>query len=620
MNEGLSTTEGASQPRSEKDPSSQLFGRFRILRTLAFGGMAQILLAAEQRTGKLVVLKRILPHYANNPEFVQFFIHEGRLGQRLRHENLVQTLEAGQVGDTCYIALEYLRGQPAIELLRAAARAKIEVPLGVAVRIVADAARGLHHAHIATDLEGMPLHVVHRDVTPHNLFVCADGSTKVLDFGIAKAESQLHHTRTGTIKGKFAYLAPEQVKGDGIDHRVDVFALGIVLHELLTLKPLFRGGNDGETLQRVLTQEVLPPERIRPGVPPGLGAVALRALQRDRERRLPSAQALADSIEAVAAAEGIDASRETVARLLLTLFPHVEDLGETVDLASVVASDAPAETPPTGVGALDDQAVPISVRDAPTSPMPIAPHHAVAALQSTNTFARMRRRTGRVALLVASASAVLALALTSTTCLHYLASGPAPKATPAIAAAPLATPGPANAVEPEPAPAPSARPEAAPPAVAAAAPAAVAAGAPAEATLRIQTDGAATFLVDGRPQRPASDGALHLSPGKHTIAVSAATLAFPRTLQIELKPKEAALRAVHGGRGQLRVAVTPWAEVIVDGRTLGVTPLQPADLTEGAHWVTLKNGDLGVTTRRRIIVSPNKEALLKVDLFAEKKL
>src|SRR5439155_1651782 len=148
---------------------------------------------------------------------------------------------------------------------------------------VADTARGLHYAHTACDDDGRPLGVVHRDVTPHNLFVCADGRTKVLDFGIAKAASQLHQTRAGTLKGKFAYLAPEQIRGQPIDKRVDVFALGIVLHELLTLKPLFRGRNDGETLQRVLELEVPPPEKVRAGVPPvgaalGSRGCGLRAL------------------------------------------------------------------------------------------------------------------------------------------------------------------------------------------------------------------------------------------------------------------------------------------------------------------------------------------------------
>jgi serine/threonine-protein kinase len=139
---------------------------------------------------------------------------------------------------------------------------------------------------------------------------------------------------------------------------------------------------------------------------------------------------------------------------------------------------------------------------------------------------------------------------------------------------------------------------------------------PKEATLRVQTDGTPSFVVDGRPMRAAPDGALHLRPGKHTVQVNAPGLAFGRTLALELSPGEAALRAVHGGKGWLRVAVTPWAEVIVDGRTLGVTPLQPVELAEGPHLVTLKNADLGVTTKRRLLVTPNREALLKVDLFS----
>ncbi|HEY7958233.1 MAG TPA: serine/threonine-protein kinase [Polyangia bacterium] len=594
-----------SQPSRAADDTPSLFGRFRILRTLAFGGMAQILLAREERSGRLVVLKRILPHYAASSDFVQFFIHEGRLGQRLVHPNLVQTLEAGQVGATPYIALEYLRGQPAIELLRAAARAKVEVPLGVAVRIVADAARGLHHAHTATSAEGQPLHVVHRDVTPHNLFVCTTGLTKVLDFGIAKAESQLHHTRTGTIKGKFAYLAPEQVKGDGIDQRVDVFALGIVLHELLTLRPLFRGSNDGETLQRVLTLEVPPPERIRQGVPPGLGAVALRALMRDRDRRLPTAEALADSIEAVASAEGIDASSDAVAGLLHQLFPDAEELDE--EPAASEADGAPPETPPQGVGALpqhyaalDDAVLELGSG----APKPIA-RATVRPDLPTSTQTRLRRRTGRIAMVVALAALLVAVALVSTRRLAPRAHHPNAVATepahPQLAPLPKAAdPAPSRAL-PQAAPRPPSRP------------------APAQASLRVEVAGHPSFVVDGRAMRPASDGALHLAPGRHSVVVSSGALARARTITVDLKAGEAALRAVRGGRGTLRIAASPWAEVQVDGRELGTTPLAPADLSEGPHTVTLRNSDLGVTTHRRVMIAPDHESLLKINLFAEKK-
>ena len=137
--------------------------------------------------------------------------------------------------------------------------------------------------------------------------------------------------------------------------------------------------------------------------------------------------------------------------------------------------------------------------------------------------------------------------------------------------------------------------------------------------LRVQVEGQATFVVDGRSQRAGSDGELHLSPGHHRVTVSSPMLAFPRTLEVDLRPREAATRAIVRGRGTLRVAVSPWAEVTVDGRVLGVTPLSPVDLAEGAHQVALKNGELGIVAKRRVIVTPDKETLLKLDLFGEKK-
>jgi serine/threonine-protein kinase len=603
-----------------------------------------------------VVIKRILPHYASNPDFVQFFIHEGRLGQRLRHRNLVETLEAGQVGDACYIALEYLRGQPAIELLRQAARARVELPLGAAVRIVADAARGLHHAHIAVDNEGKPLGVVHRDVTPHNLFLTNDGTTKVLDFGIAKAASQLHQTRTGTIKGKFAYLAPEQIRGESIDKRVDVFALGIVLHELLTLRPLFRGINDAETLNRVLTLEVPAPEHVRRGVPPGLGAVALRALQRDRDRRLPSAEALADSIEAVAMAEGIDASPKAVADLLNELCPSDAAVEESIvrertpsggeKLNPPTTGSLPAVAPPVPVirSAVPPPSSPASVNsavttmgpaldivDSATEPAPppdpfldsvVELRHpkAVPALHLSDVALdpdRHRTVAARAALVVIAAAALAMVATHIGSCAARV--GHAQAVTPASRPAELTAPA-VSAVKPMlplAVPAPT-RPqgELISPPVTELVPAGESAG---EAMLRVQVEGQANFVVDGRSQRVGSDGELHLSPGHHRVTVSSPMLAFPRTLEVDLRPREAATRAIVRGRGTLRVAVSPWAEVTVDGRVLGVTPLAPVDLAEGAHQVALKNGELGIVAKRHVVVTPDKETLLKLDLFGEKR-
>jgi serine/threonine-protein kinase len=543
------------------------FGRYRILQRIAYGGMAEILLANELPSGRSVVLKRILPHYAANPEFAQAFVHEGRLGQRLRHPNLVQTLAAGRVGQTAFIALEHLRGQTALEVLRAAARAHIEVPLGVAVRVVADAARGLHHAHTVSDGTGRPLGVVHRDVTPHNLFICDDGVCKVLDFGIAKAASQLHHTRSGTIKGKFSYLAPEQIRGDKIDRRVDVFALGIVLHELLTLRPLFRGTHDGETLERVLHLEVPAPEQIRHAVPPALGAVALRALQRDPGRRLPSADALADSLEAVAEVECIDASREVVADLMAELFPAAAPEPPQFSVE-------PSAAPTVSLGRSSGSA---EALDAPV-------------LDGSG-----RDGGRRAALLLGFGLLAAGGALRAQGCHPAVPTVEAHRAPPLEIAAPLS-----EIVPPAPDP-PSPNH-------------------PAEsARLRVVTDGPASFVVDGRPQPAAADGALALRPGRHRVAVASPRLAAPRVFDVDLHPGDLLVRRVRSGRGQLRLAVTPWAEVAVDGRALGTTPLRALDLGEGAHVVTLRNAELQVVARRRVVVARNREVLLRVDLFAVEK-
>jgi len=612
----------APPPPLVVEPGAELAG-YRVLRTLAFGGMAQIFLAIQASTGRLVVLKQILPHLASNPEFVQFFEHEGNLGRRLRHHNLVETIEAGRAGvagETCFIALEYLRGKSAIELLRAAARARIEIPLGVAVRLVADAARGLHHAHIATDDAGQPLKVVHRDVTPHNLFVCRDGVTKVLDFGIAKAASQLHQTRTGTIKGKFAYLAPEQIRGGAIDRRVDVFALGIVLYELLTLRPLFRGANDAETLDRILHLDIQPPERLRRGVPPGLGAVALRALQRDPERRLPSAEALADSIEAVALAEGIQATPEAVAELVGRLFPELSaeevEAAELVRQSQVSMASTSSETPPAGVGALPERDE--ALRAVAAGPV------GVTTEASRSLAPPIGRRLARALVLLVVVGAVVALALVAAARLRAARvaqpATPPPDEVRAALPAPVAAPEapPASPSEPSP-PAASPRPQGVVPEAPARDAQRVTSrtAAPVEATLRLQGDGPLTATIDGRAASAGSDGAYRLAPGRHQIVVAGPTLAAPRTFTLEAAPGEALVQRIRSGRGTLRVVATPWAEVTVDGRSLGVTPLPPSELVEGAHTIVLKNGELGSTLKRKVVVQPGKETTLRVDLFAE---
>jgi serine/threonine protein kinase len=266
--------------------------RYELIRPLAEGGMAGLWLA--KLTGsagfaKLVVMKRILPHLARADRFASMFLDEGRVAADLRHPNIVRVLEAGSDRGELFIAMELLEGMDAGRLMsRTLARGE-RLPLGVAVQIVVDAAAGRAYAHQKRSLDGEPLDIVHRDISPQNLFVTVDGHTKVVDFGIAKARSQTTMTEVGTLKGKCAYMAPEQLCGDPVDHRADQFALGVVMWELLAGQRLFRRETDVDTLRAVLRHEIPPLRDVVDGVPPALEEVVGRTLALEPAERFPGA-------------------------------------------------------------------------------------------------------------------------------------------------------------------------------------------------------------------------------------------------------------------------------------------------------------------------------------------
>jgi len=305
---------------------SDALGEYHLVQQIGTGGMGSIWLAVRARDGAVVAIKRMRPQLGDDVELRHAFIDEATLGLRLQHPNIVETLELGKIsteaGDELYLVLELMCGRPLVEVLRTAQRRASPVPIAVAMRVMIDVARGLDHAHRLRNADGDPLGVVHRDVSPHNVFVCSSGVAKIFDFGIAKSKEQQHATSPGGMKGKLHYLAPEQLHGHAPDARFDVFALGIVLHEVLTGEPLFHGENDAETLHALLTRYVPPPELMRGDVPSGLGAIVLRALQREPDRRLPTAGAMADALEAVAEAEGIELSTSAVRGFMAALFPN----------------------------------------------------------------------------------------------------------------------------------------------------------------------------------------------------------------------------------------------------------------------------------------------------------
>jgi serine/threonine protein kinase/ABC-type phosphate transport system substrate-binding protein len=273
------------------------FGKYHLIAALGQGGMADVYVAAVRGPSdfrKLVVIKRLREDVAERASFTSMLLDEARLAARLQHPNVVQTFEVGVHGGKHYIAMEYLEGQPIARILRDGGR---PAP-GFAARVMGDALAGLHYAHELTDYDGRPLGIVHRDVSPQNLFVTYAGEVKVVDFGVAKMNKQRDETAHGVIKGKLAYMAPEQLNAGPIDRRTDVFAAGIVMWEMLTAKRLFKADADGVTISKILYQQLDPPSRFAPGTPRELDAICLRALERDPARRWQSAGEMREALYA----------------------------------------------------------------------------------------------------------------------------------------------------------------------------------------------------------------------------------------------------------------------------------------------------------------------------------
>jgi len=246
------------------------------------------------------VVKRILAERSRASDFVDMFVQEARIGSLLSHPNIVQVFDFGNVGGDYFLAMEYLRGRDVQALMRQLRRQNLMCPVPVAAFIAHEVAACLGYAHDLVGADGKRLNIVHRDVSPSNIMCLRTGGVKLLDFGIAKAAGEnTENTEQGLFKGKLAYVAPERIRNEALDGRVDLFGLGVVLWEMLAGRRLFRGKSELETLNNVLEMPVPPPSAQRPDVPASLDAVVLRALARDRAERYPNGQAMADDLEAV---------------------------------------------------------------------------------------------------------------------------------------------------------------------------------------------------------------------------------------------------------------------------------------------------------------------------------
>jgi serine/threonine protein kinase len=268
-----------------------------------------------------VVLKRVLPERARDPAFVTMFLDEARLAAQLHHPNVAQVYDIGKLGDSFFFTMEYVHGENVRELLARLQIQRRQLAIGDALTIIGGAAAGLHHAHERRGQDRTPLGIVHRDVSPSNVLVSYEGSVKVVDFGIAKANQRnAADTRTGSVKGKVAYMSPEQCKGRELDRRSDVFSLGIVMWELATGQRLYKYETDFDTMSAIVYQDVPAPSHLRPGVPAEVDRIIHTALAKDPDRRFATASELLEAIETAAVRTGHPLSTTSLGRTIRTVF------------------------------------------------------------------------------------------------------------------------------------------------------------------------------------------------------------------------------------------------------------------------------------------------------------
>ncbi|HVZ31582.1 MAG TPA: ABC transporter substrate-binding protein, partial [Polyangiaceae bacterium] len=288
--------------KSEKPGAFNVFGRYRLIADVGRGGMSDVYLAvtegteAAARFQKLLVIKMLKPELSEDSEFVAMFLNEARLAARLNHPNVVQTIEVGEAGGRYFLAMEYLEGQPLHRVSRNL-EARARLGLDMRLHILIQALAGLHYAHERRDYDGSPLDIVHRDVSPANLFVTYDGHVKLMDFGIAKARDSNGETRVGVFKGKAAYVSPEQARGEPVDRRADLYSIGVVFWEMLTGRRLWSGLTQIEMLRRVVAGDVLTPRSVDPRIPAELEEICMKALAYRREDRYATASELATDLE-----------------------------------------------------------------------------------------------------------------------------------------------------------------------------------------------------------------------------------------------------------------------------------------------------------------------------------
>jgi serine/threonine-protein kinase len=552
-------------------PPSQLpaictYGRYEILGRVAFGGMAEIFLGRENLSAgasRMLVIKRILPQVADDPTFVEMFLDEARLAIQLSHPNICHIYEFGEVEGTYFIAMEWIHGASLGKIIRRAREGQGLAPELVA-KIIVQVAEALEYAHHARDQVGHPLDIVHRDVTPHNIMVSHGGQVKLLDFGIAKAASASTKTEAGIVKGKFAYMSPQQCLGRDIDGRADVFALGVCLYEALTGSSLYQRATDYETMKAVIEEDVPSIRAVRPELPVALDAIVQRALQKSADERWAGAGQMQQALEDWLASIGRAVPASKVAELMAELFRDEAIRGPLLDSTPFGQSfkrmrDREPASAPSGV-ALAATALEPRLTD------PDAAAPSAASVPPPAQSSRARR-----AGVAVSALALLVAVGGGAWLAGRHASGTAMRPAPSTASAPA-----------------TARDDAS-------------AHAAAEPTAPEPTAPEPTAPEPTAPEPTAP--AVTPEPTAPEPTAPAVTLAPP--------PSAPAAQQADRGRaarppGLLSIDTRPWSKVYVGSRLLGTTPIAEAEVQSGTVRLRLVDRDGRIFTRT-ITVPPHEE-------------
>jgi len=631
----------------------QQLGKYQLVRRLAVGGMAEVFLgkvAGPKGFEKTLVLKRILPHLAEDQQFVELFLSEAKIAAQLNHPNIVQIYDFGEAEGAYYIAMEHVDGPNLRFILRRTIEKRTLLPIPLCAKMVSLACEGLAYAHEFCDPQtGVPLHLIHCDVSPENILLSRNGTLKVVDFGIAKAAGVSPQTKVGTFKGKVSYMPPERIQGNAIDLRADIFSLGVVLYELLTGVKPFNAKTEVSILHAILQEPIIPVTSRRPDVPDLLSRILIRSLAKDPDTRYRNCRELQHDLERFLVGIGKAVSSYHLARLVayatdlvplsagkqqsVTKSPAaVPQVAPLVPTPSAPQADA-KPTPPPGATSEPARllATPVFERSLPTD------QAAAEASLGLPPRSKVPVYVAAIALAVAASVAVYAL-------VHRHRSAPAnptppsssvrtsarPQGSTQAKAAPALVQEPAKRVEPQvPAhreeliniassttaqPAPQPRPlepdrtsqvaEASPDPE----------GHPATASFRVDSRPRGLVRVNGK--------LIGLSPvkiqnqpvGTVWVEVSNPEKAFVKQQSFELAAGDNGTKLVMVAKGTVEFNIRPSATVLLDGKRLGDTPLPPVQAYEGRHSIRLVNRESNREVSLDFVVKPGRTNIFKYNL------